>query len=80
MNKFRITQKILLFAAIGIILTGCESTQRPIITTPPISKAEINIQQLASRLGMGVSETTSTYVTLKDSQNTVLLFTYYDGS
>ncbi len=80
MNKFRMLLKISLLAAIAVAISGCETANRTVVTTPPISKTKVTIDQLASELGMKVTSTSSTYVTLKDSKNTVLVFTYSDGN
>lgn len=80
MNKFKILTKILLFAAMPLMMTGCGEPQKPAVTSPTLSKTKINVYQLASELGMSVSETNSSYVTLKNSENTVLIFTHTDAS
>lgn len=80
MDRFKILLKISLFIAVTLVITGCENKNKTIVTTPTISKTKITIYQLASALGMRVTNTNSTYVTLQDSKNTVLVFTYSDGN
>ena len=80
MNRFKILLKILLVAAITVVINGCGAPQKPIVTTPPLSKTKITINELASKLNMTVGDTTSTYVTLRNSKNTVLIFTYSDAT
>ncbi len=80
MSRFRILLKISLFVAITVVIIGCGPAPKPTITTPTLSKTKINIYQLASKLDMQVSNTSSTYVTLKNPKNTVLIFTYSDAN
>ena len=80
MNRFRILLKILLVAAIAVVINGCSSPQKATVTAPTLSKTQITINELASELGMTVGDTTSTYVTLRNPKNTVLIFTYSDAN
>lgn len=70
---------ILLMAA-ALAIAGCQ----PSTVGPPggqliSDKQTVSIYELAGLLGLRVSESTSTHVTLKNSANTVMIFTFTGG-
>jgi N-acetylmuramoyl-L-alanine amidase len=70
---------LLLFLLLG--LAGCPQPQTPIIESPTLpSENMISIYQVAQRLGMKISGTTSTHYKLTDSKSNILLiFTHSNG-
>jgi N-acetylmuramoyl-L-alanine amidase len=77
-NRFRLV--VLLTSAV-IMITSCQpSAEHPIIQdkTPPIGQ-NISIHELAATLGLRVSESNDTHVVLKNSANTVMIFTLSGG-
>jgi len=63
-----------------VTLTGCHSrTQAP--ASGGLSEADrmMPLAELASLLGLSVSDTSTSFVTLKNNTNTVLVFTFSDG-
>lgn len=72
---------IALLLAFALAVGGCQES----LTVSPSGgvlagqKQTVSISQLAGYLGLRVSETSGTHVTLKNSANTVMLFTYSGG-
>jgi N-acetylmuramoyl-L-alanine amidase len=77
-NRFRL---VVLLASVAIAVVGCQPTaEGPIIKdTVPAGKQTISINELAASLGLRISETNHTHVTLKNSANTVMIFTLNGG-
>ncbi len=71
--RIRLTLTALLAAVLTV--AGCH---RPAAATLQAGQP-ISIAELAGLLGLRVSESTATHVTLKNSANTVMLFTYTGG-
>ena len=70
-----------LAASAAIAIVGCQKTANgPLIEdkTPP-ARQNISINELAAALGLRVSESKPTHVTLKNSSNTVMIFTLSGG-
>ncbi len=62
-----------------LAIAGCQGPQkRP---TPKIvaSQSTITIEELAQRLGLRIEQRDSTFVSLKNAANTVIVFTHTDG-
>jgi N-acetylmuramoyl-L-alanine amidase len=74
------SELIILLVLVGITVVGC---QQPQVTTPGegllVPEKTISVYQLAGQLGLSVTDVTDTHVTLKNSTNTVLIFTYSGG-
>ena len=73
--------KLLIFAAsAAIVVVGCQPSAGPIIKDKaPAVEQKISIPKLASTLGLRVSESNHTHVVLKNSSNTVMIFTLIGG-
>jgi N-acetylmuramoyl-L-alanine amidase len=73
--------KLLIFAAsAAIVVVGCQPSAGPIIKDKvPAAEQKISIPKLASTLGLRVSESNHTHVVLKNSSNTVIIFTLNGG-
>jgi N-acetylmuramoyl-L-alanine amidase len=75
--RFKLT---ILLTLVGFAIAGC---QQPQITTPGegllAPEKTISVHQLAAQLGLQVTDIADTHVTLKNSANTVLIFTYSGG-
>ncbi|UCD53373.1 MAG: N-acetylmuramoyl-L-alanine amidase [Phycisphaerales bacterium] len=71
----------LLLTSVVLAIAGCgETSKGPIVDDPStVAPQTVTIYQLAGLLGMHVSESTQTHVKLKNSANTVMLFTFSDG-
>jgi len=68
-----------LLAAAGLGTIGCQGPQ---VTGPGgliPSERTISVQQLANNLGLRMTDAADTHVVLKNSANTVLIFTYSGG-
>jgi N-acetylmuramoyl-L-alanine amidase len=77
-NRFRL---VVLLVSAAIMITSCQpSAEHPIIQDkmPPIGQ-NISIHELAATLGLRVSESNDTHVVLKNSANTVMIFTLSKG-
>jgi N-acetylmuramoyl-L-alanine amidase len=61
------------------MIAGCEESMSGSGLEPVTERQTVSISQLAGYLGMRISERTGTHVTLRDSSNTVMLFTYSGG-
>ena len=66
---------------VGLGVAGC---QQPQVTTPGeglliTPEKTISVYQLAGQLDLSITDITDTHVTLKNSTNTVLIFTYSGG-
>ena len=72
---------ILLAASAAIAIVGCQKiADGPVIEDKvPPSRQNISINELAAALGLRVSESKPTHVTLKNSSNTVMIFTLSGG-
>lgn len=71
---------IVLTASIAIFIVGCQPSEGPIIEDKaPPARQNISIRQLAGALGLRVSESKPTHVILKNSSNTVMIFTLSGG-
>ncbi|MGB2862557.1 MAG: N-acetylmuramoyl-L-alanine amidase [Sedimentisphaerales bacterium] len=70
-----------LAASAAIVIVGCQKiADGPVIEDKvPLSEQNISINELAAALGLRVSESKPTHVTLKNSSNTVMIFTLYGG-
>ena len=70
-----------LVASAAIAVVGCQPTaQGPVIEDKvPAGEQNISIRQLAATLGMRISESNHTHVVLKNSANTVMIFTLNGG-
>jgi len=68
-------------ASVVLAMAGCgEPTQGPIVDdASAIGSQTVTIPELAGLLGLRVSESRSTYVKLKNSANTVMIFTVSGG-
>ena len=75
--RFKLT---ILSLLVSFAIAGC---QQPQVTTPGegllAPEKTISVYQLAGQLGLSVTDITDTHVTLKNSANTVLIFTYSGG-
>ena len=75
--------KLAAFLALAqLFAAGCDSqTYTPEVTTvtTETSSNMVSIELLAARLGLRVDQTNTSFVTLKNSANTVMIFTYSDG-
>ena len=60
-------------------ITGCQQPGCVADDGLISSRDEISIQEMAGLLGLRVDETTATYITLKNTSNTVMLFTCSGG-
>lgn len=73
-------KSIISLVLVSLAIAGC---QQPQVTTPGegllAPEKTISVYQLAERLGLKVTDITDTHVVLKDSTNTVLIFTYSGG-
>ena len=71
----------LLLTSVVLAIAGCgQPSKRPIVhDAADLTPQMVTIHQLAGLLGLRVSESTQTHVKLKNSANTVLLFTVGDG-
>ena len=69
-----------LAASAAIAIIGCQPPAGPVIEdkVPPVER-NISIHELAATLGLRVSEENQTHVTLKNSANTVTIFTLSGG-
>jgi len=82
--NFGMGKRIKLFvlaASAAIVIVGCQNTaDGPVIedTVPP-ARQNISVNELAAALGLRVSESKPTHVTLKNSANTVMIFTLSGG-
>jgi N-acetylmuramoyl-L-alanine amidase len=71
---------IVLAASAAIIIVGCQPSEGPIIEDKvPPGERNISINELAATLGMRISESNHTHVVLKNSANTVMIFTLNGG-
>jgi N-acetylmuramoyl-L-alanine amidase len=71
-----------LFLAVVLGLCGCAERPERLETAPyttTLKEDMVSVDLLASSLGMRVASVNSTHVTLKDSVNTVMIFTYSGG-
>ena len=70
----------LLATSVAIAVVGCQPSAGPIIkdNVPPGGQ-NISIHELATTLGLHVSESKPTHVTLKNPANTVMIFTLIGG-
>lgn len=76
-NKFGL---VVLLASAAIAIVGCQPSTGPVIEDKvPPSEQNISINELAATLGMRVSESNHTHVVLKNSANTVMIFTLGGG-
>ncbi|MCX5635298.1 MAG: N-acetylmuramoyl-L-alanine amidase [Planctomycetota bacterium] len=73
----------ILLAVITLAVAGCQQTQvKPsgeVFLPPAAAGGMVTIEDLARQLGLKVAEKDSTYYTLKNSGNTVLIFTFPNG-
>jgi N-acetylmuramoyl-L-alanine amidase len=68
-------------ASAAIMIAGCQpSAEGPIIKDrTPAAERKVSINELAASLGLHVSESNHTHVVLKNSANTVMIFTLSGG-
>ena len=74
--------KLFILAALAaIVIVGCQKlADGPVIEDKmPPARQNISINELAAALGLRVSESKPTHVTLKNSSNTVMIFTLSGG-
>jgi len=73
--------KLFVLAASAAAIVGCQQTANgPLIEDKaPPARQNISINELAAALGLRVSESKPTHVTLKNSSNTVMIFTLSGG-
>jgi len=73
---------ILLLATAVVFIGSCQpSSKSPVIEAKPaLEERALSVTELAAVLGMSVAETKPTHVTLKNSSNTVTIFTVGGGS
>ena len=70
----------LLAASAVIAVVGCQPTAGPVVEDKvPAGEQNISIRQLAATLGMRITESNHTHVVLKNSANTVMIFTLNGG-
>jgi N-acetylmuramoyl-L-alanine amidase len=75
--RFKLT---ILLTLVGFAIAGCQQPQITIPGAGPIAPEKtISVHQLAAQLGLQVADIADTHVTLKNSANTVLIFTYSGG-
>ena len=77
-SRFRL---VVLLASAAIMITSCQPpVEGPVIAdkVPPIGQ-NVSIHELATTLGLRVSESNDTHVVLKNSANTVMIFTLSGG-
>lgn len=75
-------KKLLVIAAsAAIVIMGCQQTANsPVVETKPLAAEQnIGVYDFARALGLRVSESKPTHVTLKNSANTVTIFTVSGG-
>jgi len=71
---------IVLAASAAIAITGCQPSEGPVIEDKvPSIPQNISINELAVTLGLRISESNHTHVILKNSANTVMIFTLSGG-
>ncbi len=72
-----------LLILIALAVAGCQQTeQKPqgeVLLPPPAAGGMVSIDDLAGRLDLRIAERESSYYSLKNSANTVLIFTFSDG-
>jgi N-acetylmuramoyl-L-alanine amidase len=73
--------KLIIFAvATAIAVVSCQPSTGPVIEDKtPADERDISISELAATLGMRISESNHTHVVLKNSANTVMIFTLNGG-
>lgn len=73
---------ILLLATAAVLIGSCRpSPTGPVIEKKPaLEERSLSVSELAAVLGLSVAETKPTHVTLKNSANTVTIFTVGGGS
>ena len=74
--------KLLVLAALAAFaITGCQPPAAgPVIEEKvPPGERNISVNELAAALGLRISESKPTHVTLKNSANTVMIFTLSEG-
>lgn len=81
-NNFKSTALNIFLVLAVVVITGCQEAQvtreGPKLSGTEEAKA-ISAYELGRRLGLRVTDTTVTHITLKNSNNTVLIFTYTNG-
>jgi N-acetylmuramoyl-L-alanine amidase len=77
-NGFRL---VVLLASAAMMITGCQPpVEGPVIEEKvPPGPQNVSIHELAATLGLHVSESNDTHVVLKNSANTVMIFTLSGG-
>jgi len=71
---------VFLWVILLLAFTGCQSGARPPATgSASGAKRMMSVTELAGLLGLSVSDTSPTFVTLKDKANTLLIFAFSDG-
>ena len=74
------TKLFVLAASAAIAIVGCQPPAGPVIEDKvPPARQNISINELAAALGLHISESKPTHVTLKNSANTVMIFTLSGG-
>ncbi|MFH1716437.1 MAG: N-acetylmuramoyl-L-alanine amidase [Planctomycetota bacterium] len=73
---------ILLLATAAVLIGSCQpSPTGPVVETKPaLEERAVGISELAAILGLNIAESKATHVTLKNSANTVTIFTVGGGS
>jgi len=72
------TRLLIIAACVTLLISGCHQPQR---AAPPvvIKEQTVTIDELASRLGLRITEREDTFIILKNAANTVVIFTYEGG-
>jgi len=72
---------LVLAASAALVIMGCQQTaDSPVVETKPhVAEQTIGVYDLARTLGLRVNESKPTHVTLKNSVNTVTIFTVSGG-
>jgi N-acetylmuramoyl-L-alanine amidase len=72
------TRVLTIVAFVVLAVAGCQEPQHP---APKVGFAEhtVTLDELAARLGLRVEERDETFVVLRNTANTVLIFTHADG-
>jgi N-acetylmuramoyl-L-alanine amidase len=73
------TKLLFISASLTLAIAGCQQPQRRPTAVAAHHEQTISIEELAARLALRIEERDPTFVILKNSANTVLIFTQTDG-